>query len=308
MKYDIISFGSAVVDVFVHTDVAEKHDFISYPVGGKILINQLRFDIGGGGTNTAVAFSRLGFKTGCICDVGDDENGHKILRLLKDEKVKFLGETDKSGMTGYSVILDSRGGERTILTYKGVNNKVAIKNIQIFSEKNSTKWLYYSALLEESFETQKKLAEIMHKKGTKIAFNPSSYIIKNEDFSPILKICEVLIVNKEEAEMICDRFKKDKHDFWKSLYELGPRIVLITDKDNPAVCFDGERKYSIIPHKNVKVVERTGAGDAFASGFVAGLACGKSLDKCLELGLRESENVIQYFGAKNKLLRMKLKR
>ena len=62
MKYDIITFGSAVVDVFIHTDVAEKKQKICYPVGGKILINKLQFEIGGGGTNTAVAFSRFGLK------------------------------------------------------------------------------------------------------------------------------------------------------------------------------------------------------------------------------------------------------
>ena len=82
MRFDIVTFGSAVVDVFVNTDVAEKNSSISYPVGEKILIKELKFDIGGGGTNTAVAFSRLGFKTGCICKLGGDENGREILEML----------------------------------------------------------------------------------------------------------------------------------------------------------------------------------------------------------------------------------
>ncbi len=305
MKFDVISFGSAVIDTFVNTEIGEKNHFFSYPAGSKILIKDLKFDIGGGGTNTAVAFSRLGLKTGCICDVGDDESGSKILNLLKKEKVDFLGEIDKSGMTGYSVILDSKGGERTILTYKGVNNNISLNELDL---KNlETKWLYYSALLGKSFETQKRLAEIMHKRGTKLVFNPSSYIINNEDFSSLMKICEVLIVNKQEAEMILKRFSK-KSDLLKSIQELGPKIVVITNKDNLAICFDGKNKYSIMPHKNVKVVERTGAGDAFASGFVAGLIVGKSIQDSLELGLKESESVLRYFGAKNKLLKMKLKR
>lgn len=306
MKFDIITFGSAVIDTFVNTEIGEKNHFFSYPAGSKILIKDLKFDIGGGGTNTAVAFSRLGLKTGCICDVGDDENGKKILELLKKEKVSFLGEIDKSRMTGYSIILDSRGGERTILTYKGVNNKITLNEFDL--KKLETKWLYYSSLLEKSFETQKRLAEIMHKKGTKIAFNPSSYLIKNKNLSSLLKLCEVLIVNKEEAEMICKRFNKGRLDLLNSIYQLGPKIVVITDKDNPAVCYDGEKKYSINPHKNIKVIERTGAGDAFASGFVAGLIVGKNIEDCMKLGLRESESVLKYFGAKNNLLRMKLRR
>ena len=77
MRFDVITFGSAVVDVFVDTDVSEKKNFISYPVGSKILIKDLKIDVGGGGTNSGVAFSRLGLKTGYIGKLGDDENGIK---------------------------------------------------------------------------------------------------------------------------------------------------------------------------------------------------------------------------------------
>ena len=87
--------------------------------------------------------------------------------------------------------------------------------------------------------------------------------------------------------------------------ELGPRTVVITDKDKRVYAYNG-KKYSIMPHK-IKVVERTGAGDAFASGFVAGQIVGMSIQKSLELGLRESENILKHVGAKNKLLRMRLR-
>ena len=83
--FDVVSFGSAVVDIFVNTNISEKKNFIGYPIGSKILIEDLKFDIGGGGTNTAVAFSRFGLKTGCICKIGNDEKGQDILKLLKKE-------------------------------------------------------------------------------------------------------------------------------------------------------------------------------------------------------------------------------
>jgi len=305
VKYDIITFGSAVVDTFVHTDVAEKKDLICYPTGGKILINRLQFEIGGGGTNTAVAFSRFGLKTGCICNVGDDENGHKVLNLLKDEKIDFLGKVDKTGMSGYSVILDSRGGERTILTYKGVNDDICANEIDM--NKISTKWIYYSALLSKSFETQRKLARLLCNKGVKLAFNPSSYIINNEDISDLLRICEVLILNKEEAYSLYKRYNA-KGGILEGLHSLGPKIVVITNRDKDTWCYDGKKHYKSVPHKTIKVVERTGAGDAFASGFVAGLIIGKSIEESLKLGLKESESVITSRGAKTRLLKMKLKR
>ncbi len=296
--FDVVTFGSAVIDVFVNTDVAEKHGFMHYPVGEKILIKELRFDWGGGGTNTAVAFSRLGFKTGCISELGGDENGKKIFNLLKKENVEFLGKMVKGELSGYSVILDSKGGDRTILTYKGANNEISLSDIKKFK----TKWLYLSSLLGKSFETQKKLALILKKRGTKIAFNPSSYLIKHKNLSGLLKITDILILNKEEAGILTK-----ERNLLAGLRKSGPKIVVITDKDKMIACYDGRNKYFLTPNK-VKVVERTGAGDAFASGFVAGQMAGKSIKESLRLGLAESESVIKYFGAKNRLLRMGLKK
>lgn len=300
MKFDVVSFGSAVVDVFVTTEISEKNGFISYPAGEKILIKDLKFDIGGAGTNTSVAFSRLGLKAGCISELGGDENGKRVLDLLKKEKVAFLGKIVQKELTGYSVILNSQGGDRTILTYKGANDEISLKDISKFS----TDWIYFSSLLGTSFETQKKLALILKKKGTKIAFNPSSYLIKTQDLNPLLKITDILVLNKEEARMLVGNKEKD---LLVGLHNLTKGIVVITDKDRLIMSYDGVKKYYLTPHK-IRVVERTGAGDAFASGFVAGQIVGWGIERSLELGLAESESVIRYFGAKNNLLRKRLKR
>jgi ribokinase len=295
--FDVVSFGSAVIDLFVDTNLSEKKNFIIYPVGAKILVKDLKFDIGGGGTNTAVAFSRFGFKTGCICKIGRGEHENEILKLLKKEKVRFLGKQQKE-KSGYSIILDSKEKSRTILTYKGINNKIDLKDI----EKFKTQWLYYSSLLGQSFQTQIKLARSLKKQGTKLAFNPSSYLIKSKNISPLLKLSDILILNKEEAQMLT----KKKRNLLEELHKLTKGIVVITDKDKKIQAYDGEKKYSLMPHK-IKIVERTGAGDAFASGFVAGQIVNKTIQQSLVLALKESESVVKYFGAKNNLLRIKLK-
>ena len=261
------------------------------------MIKDLKIDIGGGGTNTSVAFSRLGLKTGCICKLGEDEQGNDILKLLKKEKIKFLGKIEKGKKSGYSVILDSKEKNRTILTYKGVNNEISLNDIKKFK----TKWLYCSSLLGKSFETQKKLLNILKKRGVKFAFNPSDYLIKEKNLSYFLKNSDILILNKDESKLLT----KNK-DLLKGLYNLTKGIVVVTDKNKLISCYDGKDKYFLKPNK-VKVVERTGAGDAFASGFVGGQVAGKSIKESLRIGLQESENVIQHFGAKNNLIRMKLK-
>jgi len=298
--YDVISFGGAVIDVFAKTELSEKKGILQIKTGSKILINNLRSYIGGGGTNTAVAFSRLGLKTGYIGRIGYG-NENVILNILKKEKIDFLGEIASGEENSYSIILENNKNDRTIFTYKGINDDLNFNELNV--GKLKTKWLYCSSLLKKSFKTQEKIAGILVKKGTKLAFNPSEYLIKNENIYPMLKLCEVIVLNKDEAKMLT----KEKN-LLKGLSKLGPKIVVITDKNNPIKCYDSSnnKKYYLKPH-NVKVVERTGAGDAFASGFVAGLIKNKSIQESLNLGLKESESVIKHFGAKNGLLRFKLK-
>jgi len=298
--FDIVTFGSAVIDTFIDTEFNNKTKSFNYPAGAKILAHNMRSEIGGGSTNTAVAFARFGFRTGCICRVGDDSEGNAIRSLFKKEKIKFLGSVSKTKKTGHSVVLDSKEKNRTILAYKGPGNNVVMNDIP----KLKTRWVHFTGVVGKSFKTQVQLAKKLVSSGSRVAFNPG-YIDSKNDLKELLRLTYVLTTNKEEAVAICKKYGK-KGPLLDSLRSLGPRIVVITNKNKQAFAFDGKTKYAIKPHK-VKVVERTGAGDAFAAGFVAGFIAGMPIGKCLKLALREGESVLKHFGAKNNLLRMKLK-
>ena len=95
-----------------------------------------------------------------------------------------------------------------------------------------------------------------------------------------------------------------KGDLLEGLRRLGPQIVVVTNKDKEIEAYDGRIRYKLKPHK-VKVVERTGAGDAFASTFVAGIIRNETIETSLKTALKNSESVLKYFGAKNNLLRWK---
>jgi len=171
--YDVITVGSATVDVFANTKYSElikiktsaekEIDLLAYPSGSKILIKDLRFTTGGGGTNTAVALSRLGHKVGFLGKLGCDENADFILKKLKEGGVDFLGVCGKE-IGGYSVILDSIEHDRTILAYKGVNDNLKFKEVDL--KKLKTKWFYFSAMLNESFKTLEKIAKVLIEKET----------------------------------------------------------------------------------------------------------------------------------------------
>jgi len=306
--YDVITIGSATVDVFANTDSQlvklitknGEEDFITYPSGSKILIKELNFMIGGGGTNTAASFSQLGLKTAFLGKLGLDENSEKILSLLDELNIDFLGKQD--GQTGYSIILDSIEHDRTILTFKGSNNYLLTKDVDLSFLK--TKWIYSSSMVGQSFETLKTIFEYAKSKGIKLAFNPSEYQAKlgYEKLKDILELLDVLVLNLEEARLLTGKTDLEADELVEFLSTSNTDYVVVTDGHNGSTCYHGGAIYHISPSSTVKLVETTGAGDAFASGFVFGLITNHSLEEALKIGAIQSESVISQFGAKNKLL------
>jgi ribokinase len=307
--FDVISVGSATLDVFAKTQAElitiksekEEETLIAYPCGTKILINDLDFFTGGGGTNTAVSFARLGQKTAFLGKLGKDMNARIILEELKREKVDFIGVQAK-GQSGYSVVLDSSEDDRTILTYKGVNNDLRWKEIN--RKKLQTRWFYFSSMVGDSYGTLEKIATYAHSHGMKVAFNPSSYLAKSGTgfLQKLLRCTDLLVLNKEEAQYLVGR--NPDTELLKSLTVLGPGMVIITDGKHGAHVYDKEHYYFIRANK-VKIRETTGAGDAFASGFLAGYISRNSIEFGLQVGMANATSVIKRLGAKNKLLSFK---
>lgn len=308
--YDVITVGSSTVDAFAKTNFSElikimrpegETDFLAYPTGAKILIEELRFTTGGGATNTAVSLARLGHKVAFLGKLGGDENADFIIKKLKKEKVDIIASKGK-GLSGYSMILDSLEHDRTILAYKGANNEFKYKDIPL--KKIKTRWLYFSAMMGKSFEALEKLSVFAKKKGIKVAFNPSSYLAKKgKDFlSKILSNTSILILNDEEAKLIVGSGKAE--ELLIQLSELGPEIVVITMGGKGAAVYDGKFVYIAKP-KKIKPVETTGAGDAFASSFLSGIIKKNNIEFAIRLAQANAGSVIQHHGAKNKLLNYK---
>jgi ribokinase len=306
MKYkkyfDIITIGSASVDTLVKTkseiNKHENHVDIAYHLGEKVLIDNLVFTTGGGGTNCAVAFSRLGLKTGYIGAIGNDSNGKFILSDLKKEKVIFLGKVF-DGNSGFSVILPG-AGDRTILSYKGVNNSLDISELSLAGL--NTKWLYVSTMLGMSFETSLKLIERFKNQGTSIVMNISLYLAKKgiHSLSSLLKYIDILIFNKEEAIALTS--KNQIEDIFMEIRKHTDALVVITNgHEDVSAFYDGKLYLKKI--EKVHPIDTTGAGDAFAAGFVYSIMRGKSIPESLDAGHKEALSVLGHIGAKNNLLR-----
>jgi len=305
MQFDIITLGSATVDVFVQPSKRElrEHDGhvdVCYHVGEKVLIDDLVVDTGGGGTNAACAFARLGFRTGWIGAVGDDHNADLVNAMLKKERITPLGQVIP-GMTGYSVVMVGLRHDRFILAYKGVNDKLS-KLPPL-----NAKWLYMSSLTGASERLLAAAARECKKRKIKYAFNPSMYLAAQglEILGGVIEGAELLILNKEEASALLDVVAGSAPvpQMLRDLSKIAKNVV-ITDGPAGAFATDGKSRFTIKP-RPIKVVETTGAGDAFASGVVAGLMMGEQLSDALCFGMAEAESVIGAVGAKNNLLNKK---
>ena len=308
--YDVITVGSATLDVFARTRFSElikiidpkgETDLLAFPSGSKILIDELEFTTGGGGTNTAVALSRLGHKVGFIGKLGTGTNSDFIHKNIKKEKIHLLCAHGK-GHSGYSVILDTLEHDRTILTFKGINDELRHKDVPY--KKLKTKWFYFCAMLEESFHTLERLAEFGQQHKIKIAFNPSTYLAEKgmHHLKHIISRTELLILNKEEACLLVGHDSMEGLLF--KLKSLGPEIIVITDGKNDLYVIDEKHIYTAKP-PFVKVVDATGAGDAFASSFLCGILRKNDIEFAIKLGIANAQSVIMHYGAKNILLTFK---
>ncbi len=274
--FDIVTIGSITSDNFLKGDFilgkwpdAPSGKALVLPFGEKLEISNVYQTMGGNSANAGVTFARQGLKTACFGKVGADLAGKEISGRLKNEGVKPLLAVSGEKPTAYSVLLLERG-ERTILGYHGASDTLTARDIQW--NKLKAKWWYLS-LAGESDRFLKPLLDFASKNNIKVAFNPSGHHIrhKRKQIISALKDLAFLVLNKSEAaDLVGMDFRKEGEVFRK-LDEMTPGIVAVTDGSNGVTASDGKFLYKAGIFKEKAVVDRTGAGDSFGSGFVAGL-------------------------------------
>jgi sugar/nucleoside kinase (ribokinase family) len=316
--YDVITIGTATRDVFVTgsgfkvlKDPAhlKKIGFKTgeaecFALGAKIEVERPVLALGGGAANAAVTFARQGFRTTALVKIGDDELGDEVVRVLKSEKINPLALRDKKAGTAYSTILLAPSGERTILVYRGASSNFRRKEVPMTRLK--AKWAYVSPG-EISFSLMQSIVSKLKKSGTKVAMNPSGHYLKAgpTKLKHILKNLDVVIVNREEASLLTGvDYGKEKQIFAK-FDELVPGIAVMTDGKKGAAVSDGKYIYRAGIFSEKELLDRTGAGDAFGSGFVAGMMQKNDVCYALRLAAANSTSVVEQVGAGEGILKKK---
>lgn len=306
---DIISIGGATLDIFVHAPheiVEEKKrgKFLRYPLGGKIKIEHALQSCGGGATNTAVGFARLGLRAGFCGILGDDEWGKAIQAKLTHEGV--LQETAivvEREISGFSIILlDTASGERTILYASNVNAHLRDPTLPKELLKKS-RWIFLNHLADVSCMILDDLVEIVQRPGACLAWNPGGSQVREGCDAPVirdlLRHTDVLFLNVEEA---CAFFHvRTLQDALRAGKKSGVKIFCITDGERGAWCSDGKTVFACLPVK-MSVIDTTGAGDAFGTGVTWGIATSLPLPDALRAGMMNAASVIGKVGSQTGLL------
>ena len=300
----IITIGKATQDVFLKSSDAFtqfEHKGVKYeqlPVGQKLDLDEVIFSTGGNVTNAAVTFARQGLHSKYSWCIGDDAPSETILQSLDREGVDtshvFQGEHFKPS---YSVILMLEGGERTILNYKGTMPTAKDHELDL-SLIEEGEWIYISSL--GNMELLERVIDRAAKHGVKIMLNPASIELEQADkLKGLLEDVTVLAVNKEEAQMIVHG--ETSEELIRHLTHYVP-VAIVSDGPKGVVATDSKTIVEAGMYEDVPVIDRTGAGDAFGSGFLSAYAQGKSLKDSIIFASANSTSVVQFVGAKEGIL------
>lgn len=306
-QYDIVSIGDTVTDAFIRLKDAHitcKLDSneceICMKYGDKIPYDFVEVcPAVGNSANAAVAFARLGLKSAVVTDLGSDSNGHEALETFK-----------KNGVgTDYVKLHNGKKTNYHYVLWYDVDRTILIKH-ETFERHIPTmkapKWIYLSSLGQDSLKFHTEIVGYLKANpDVKLAFQPGTFQMQfgTDALKEIYEKSEVVICNLEESQRILKTEEKDIKKLLKGMRELGPKIVLITDGPNGAyVSYVDKDLYMPLYPDTKPPYERTGAGDAFASTFVAVLAMGKTVEEALTWAPINSMSVVQSIGAQKGLL------
>ncbi len=308
---DVLSIGDVVTDAFIKLldDRAvvyenEQGKWLAMPYGTKIPFDHAEVIAGvGNASNAAVSLARLGLHSGLVANVGADNEGRDMINTLNKNKVdtRFV-HINPGKLSNYHYVLWYKE-ERTIL----IKHEEYDYKWPRFRETDVPKWVYFSSISKNAIDSyHDHVADWLEENpDVKLAFQPGTFQMEAgvERLRRLYARTEVLVLNREEAVAVSGGNYDDIHDLFNRFHQLGCKIVVITDGPAGAYASDGDNRFQMPLYPDPSPpIERTGAGDAFASTFVAAIVKGNTVEGALQWAPINSMNVVQNVGAQAGLL------
>ena len=306
----ILGIGNAIVDVICKVEdsfISENEltkgtmKLIFNENEFKNLLSNLKIEktvSGGSVANSIVGLSQLGNKVGFIGKVNEDDLGVKYEEGLKKENVDYFYSKKKEDIpTGTCLILVTPDSERTMCTFLGIAGKINENDINSDAIKSS-KLIFLEGYLWDEGEPKKAFEKAIGL-ANKVAMSLSDQFCVDRHKSHFLDLVknklDITFANEQEIlSLIEGKNFNDVMNFGKSLNKL----LVVTRGEKGAVSIKGDEVIECGIQKNLNIVDLTGAGDLFASGYLHGYMNNLSLKECLDKGTLMSSKVIQQIGAR----------
>lgn len=323
-KTKVVAIGSALRDIFLVTDSAmiienlddlECKNFIGFELGAKTNIKKFFNTIGGAALNVAIGLKKMGIDSYPCVEVGDDIIGDVIRREIGEMKISTkLIQKDKFKQTGFSfIIVDGRTREHVAFCSKEASEDIKINIKKILAIKPD--WIYLGSLGKHPEDEYLRIKSVKKQRpAVKIAANPGIVQIEKnkKELLDFLKICDILFLNHDEAVSMASSIKtnsipeggiKQMRFLLRESAGWGAKIAAITDgEDGAYLRAEDGAFYWVEGVPPRKLVDTTGAGDAFVSGFLAGFMGRKSIEDCLKMGVLNGSRVTESLGAWQNLI------
>ncbi|HEX5456662.1 MAG TPA: carbohydrate kinase family protein [Candidatus Saccharimonadales bacterium] len=309
-QFDVLSVGDIVTDAFIKllddraaVQNTDQGPLLAMPFGTKIPYDHVEVvHAVGNAPNASVNFSKLGLKSGMVTNVGSDSAGRDTIHTLEKAGVdtRYVHiNTHKN--SNYHYVLWYKD-ERTIL----IKHEEYDYHWPHLRPKEIPKWIYFSSISKNAMEFHDDLADWLEEHTeVKLAFQPGTFQMEAgaERLKRIYARSELAAVNREEAAYITGGNHEDINDLLDRLHALGPKIAVISDGPAGSYASDGTNRFKMPIYPDSKPpMDRTGAGDAFTSTFVAAIIMGNTVDGALQWAPISSMNVVQHVGAQAGLL------
>jgi len=293
LNLDVVGFGALNMDKLYRVERIAREGEESFVTG-------YTEAPGGSAANTVVGLARLGVRTGFIGKLSKDREGTLLLQDLVNEDVDVGGVVvSKEGASGVVLCFVDQGGERAMYVNPGVNDALTLEEVNM-EYCRSTEFLHLTSFIgEKPFEAQKKLLKDL--KNVRTSLDPGMiYAMKGfQALKPLIEKCFVLSLTEGELRLLTG---ENYVEGSRLLMKEGANIVAVKFGEKGCYVTDGREEHLVDAYK-VRVVDTTGAGDAFCAGFLYGLLKGKDLYACGRLGNFVASRKIGKEGAREGLPR-----
>ena len=305
----ITGIGNAIVDVIckvndeflTENNLAKSNMKLIDESEFKKLLGNLKIEetvSGGSVANSIVGLSQLGNKTGFIGKINDDDLGNKYEEGLKKENVKYFYSKKKEPLqTGTCLIMITPDSERTMCTFLGTAGKINETDVNIKDIQNSELTFLEGYLWDEGEPKKAFEKAIQCSKKTAMSLSDLFCVERHKKYFLDLVKNKLNITFANEQEIITLINAKEFNEVITFAKQL-KKLIVITRGKNGAVAIQGDKVVECESQKNLKILDLTGAGDLFASGFLHGFINNFSLEKSLEKGTEMSSKIIQTIGAR----------